>query len=49
MKYWYKYYEYYCPQCGRTKIYKERIYDEPKPKRYKDRHIVKEVWDYCGL
>ena len=47
-KYWYLFTEYYCPACGRTDIYKERIYNKPKPKNYYARHIVIERWCYCG-
>ena len=38
--YWYKFYEYYCPVCGNGYIEKERVYDEPKPQNWSDRHIM---------
>lgn len=46
-KYWYLFSEYYYPACGDSKVYKERIYDRPKPKQWQERHIVHETWDYC--
>ena len=46
--YWYEFDEYYCPQCGSTKIYKGRVYNKPKPKEYEKRHLYKECWCYCG-
>ncbi len=47
-KYWYRYYEEWCPFCGRTNIFKTRVYDEPKPKDWNERHTHKEVYDYCN-
>ena len=48
-KFWYKFTHYYCPQCGKEKVFQDRITNIPKPKRYDDRHIFREIWDYCGL
>lgn len=31
-KYWYLFHIRYCPVCGYEEKWKERIYDEPKPK-----------------
>jgi len=48
-KYWYLFTYSYCPVCGREFAYpKVRVYDRPKPELYQDRHIVTEVYDYCG-
>lgn len=46
-KYWYHYYEVYCPCCGRETIYKERRYTK-KPKEYRTRHEYEERYDYCN-
>jgi len=48
-KYWYKFTHYYCPQCGKEKIFKERIIKLSKPKKYDDRHKFRECWDYCDI
>lgn len=48
-KYWYKFFVYYCPQCGQSHEWKERIYDKRKPKSPNKRRVIEEVWDYCGL
>ena len=45
--YWIMYHEDYCPVCGRTQVYRERVYDEPKPVEWSARHIVREVYDWC--
>ena len=48
-KYWYKFYEVFCPVCGETVIYpKERKYTK-KPKEYWKRHIYSESYNYCNL
>ena len=47
--YWYKTTVYYCPLCGRDDTYKERVYDEEKPKEWEKRFTFKEVWDYCDI
>lgn len=48
-KYWYMFYEFYCPQCGKTRTIKERVYDKPKPTDYNKRHIITTRWDYCDI
>ena len=48
-KYWYKTSVHYCPVCGRDDTYKERVYDEEKPKEWEKRFTFKEVWDYCDV
>jgi len=40
---------HYCPVCGRDDTYKERVYDEEKPKEWEKRFTFKEVWDYCDI
>ena len=44
--YWILFETEYCPVCGYENTYQERIFDEPKPERYEDRHIWHE-W-HCG-
>ena len=46
-KYWYKYTTFYCPVCGHEDRYKERVYNEFKPKEYYKRHILTECYDNC--
>jgi len=45
-KYWYYYSHWICPVCFYEKIYKERIYNKPKPKNYSKRHEFQVF--YCG-
>jgi hypothetical protein len=48
-KYWYRFTWGSCPQCGRDKSYKERIYGR-KPKSLKKRHLHMsdyQAYDYC--
>ena len=45
-KYWYLFIYTACPLCGRGKIWKERKYSK-KPKYPDQRHISKQVYDYC--
>jgi len=47
-KYWYFYTEYYCPVCGRTQVYKNRM-QYPKPENWDDRHEEIEAFDYCNV
>ncbi len=47
-KYWYMFYESYCPICAHTEVIKERVYDRPKPKEWNERHDIIERWDYCN-
>lgn len=47
MKYWYLFYEYYCPMCNSVKVQKERVYGTPKPEEWEKRHIWIEVYDGC--
>jgi len=49
LTYWYLYTTYYCPQCCREDVYKERVYDRPKPNNYSERHIWREVWCGCDI
>ena len=44
--YWYFITVYYCPQCGRSRTYKDRR-NGPKPIKWEDRHEEIEAWDYC--
>jgi hypothetical protein len=37
-KFWYYYTHYFCPPCGGETIYRERVYNLPKPEAYEDRH-----------
>jgi len=48
-KYWYKFITNYCPQCGKSSTWKERVYDKPKPKKRENLYSEREVWDYCGI
>ena len=41
-KYWYKYFHYYCPVCGKEEEYKERNYDT-RPILYENRHISNKI------
>lgn len=47
-KHWYYITEYDCPQCMRTRVYKERR-DGPKPIQWEERHNYVEAWDYCEI
>lgn len=44
-KYWYEFFVYYCPICGREDVYKERNYG-PKPENYSWDWIP--TWDGCN-
>jgi len=48
-KYWYRFFYEECPVCGSCNEWKERVYDKPKPEDPQERHVYKQVWDYCGL
>lgn len=45
-KYWFFITIYYCPQCNRTQVYKERRYT-PRPEKWEDRNEEIESWDSC--
>jgi hypothetical protein len=47
-KYWIYKTIYYCPLCGKEKIYRERRYTK-KPKNFSYRQEWKESYDYCGV
>lgn len=44
--YWYFITSEFCPQCGRTREWRERRYT-PRPTEWWDRHQELEVWDGC--
>lgn len=44
--YWYYVVDDYCPVCGRSDTYRERIYGE-RPKDWEQRHEFNEVYDGC--
>lgn len=46
--YWIRSTIYYCPICAGEDVYRQRVYDEPKPVDWEDRNEVIEKWDYCG-
>jgi hypothetical protein len=46
-KHWYKIIIEECPPCGRSKVYRERMYTE-KPEDYKDRYEYHQYWCGCG-
>jgi len=43
---WYFITVYYCPACGREKVYRERRYGY-RPKPYWKRHNRIEAFDWC--
>lgn len=45
-KYWYFIDEDYCPVCGSTDVYRERVYT-PKPEDWEDRRAMHETYDWC--
>ena len=47
--YWYIEYIDWCPLCLSEDRIRERVYDRPRPDDYNERHIWKEVWDYCDV
>lgn len=47
-KHWYFVSIDYCPQCGRSKEYRERRYGR-KPKCYDQCHSYEEHWDHCDM
>jgi hypothetical protein len=46
-KYWYKFFHYECPVCGRLDDWKERQYGTEKPEDRSERHIYKQQYDNC--
>ncbi|MDO8604022.1 MAG: hypothetical protein Q7K40_01250 [bacterium] len=46
-KYWYEYFTYGCPVCGREKTDKIRRYTE-KPKEWEKRFNQTDVYDWCN-
>ena len=47
-KYWYKFFIYECPICGRGDTYKERQYT-PKPEDGSERYDFAVHYDYCNV
>jgi hypothetical protein len=45
--YWYESDIYYCPVCCSEDILKNRVYDKPRPRKWRDRNHIIEAWDYC--
>jgi hypothetical protein len=45
-KFWFYFTEDYCPICGASDIAKQRMYT-PRPEDYRDRHNMREVYNYC--
>jgi hypothetical protein len=45
--YWILFTYYYCPVCGSCDTVRERVYDIPKPKDRRRRHVTVESYDYC--
>lgn len=48
-KYWIKFTHSECPVCGNGDEYRERVYDEPKPKDPQKRHVFEMAYDYCDV
>ena len=46
-KYWYLFHYEECPVCGASEIWKERIYNKPKPKDCVDRKVFTYLNCYC--
>lgn len=46
-KYWYFITDFYCPVCGHSETYKDRMYHE-RPADWDDRHEIIESYDYCN-
>ncbi|KKL68657.1 hypothetical protein LCGC14_2122790 [marine sediment metagenome] len=44
IKYWYAFHWSECVLCGRSKSWKERISDKPKPEDPHERHIQEPAW-----
>jgi hypothetical protein len=47
--YWILFTMYYCPSCGGERVYKERVYDKPKPDDWNERNTVIDAYDYCDM
>lgn len=47
--YWILFEHWYCPLCGRESVSQTRVFDRPKPATWQERHIEKEVFDWCDL
>ncbi len=47
-KHWYRIYVGECPQCGRDKSYRERVYGERPPDAQRYVHMPdSETYDHC--
>ena len=47
-KYWIFKTVYYCPLCGKEKVYRERRYTK-KPESFNKRQDWNEKYDYCEM
>lgn len=45
--YWVLFHSDYCPVCGRSDDWQERVFDRPKPADDRERYVFREVYDWC--